>query len=46
MKFKASSVVLLVLAAVGCGEVKNKNNDSGGGTMCNSDGTCSDPSQC
>ena len=47
MMFKASSVVLLVLVAIGCGEVKSKNNDSGngGGTMCNSNGTCSDPSQ-
>ena len=43
MMFKASSVVLLVLAAVGCGEVKSK--DNGNGTMCNSDGTCTDPSQ-
>lgn len=39
--FKALSVVLLVLAAVACGEVKSKNN----GTQCNSDGTCTDPSQ-
>ncbi len=41
MMFKASSVVLLVLAMIGCGEVKKNGNNS---STCNADGTCTDPS--